>query len=889
MLAADPDAAAAGNLNLLTDAANGEVDLAPDGSFVYTPDPGFVGADSFTWSVGGITGAAQTGTAVVYVTDAAPVASARQVYDVTGTSLTVTAAGGVLTGATDADGDAITAVPVSGPAHGTLTLNPDGSFAYTPQAGYQGLDGFTFAPSDGLEAGDVVTVDLVVGPAAAPVSQSWTTTGEGTLTIEAADGLLAGVSNPDGDTLTAALASPAWHGSVTVNADGSFVYTPPAGFVGTDAFTYRVDDDGTWSGPFTAQIVVGDAAPATAPDLTYAAPGVLTVDAASGVLSVYGGTATAALQTGPTHGSLALQGDGSFTYTADAGYTGPDAFTFVPNVGGTAGAPVTVALRVAPVAGSGTNSWSLYPGQTLTVGAASGLLAGATGGDGAGLSAVLVTPPQGDLVLNADGSFTYTPQAGFTGEDMFTFAVTDGASVSNPVTATVDVVDNTPAGEPVTYAVVEGQPLTLDAASGVLSYAWDAAGDPLTAVLVSGPTNGSLSAFGADGSFTYVPNAGFVGTDSFTFYPTNGVLDGDPVTITLQVDQVANLVQVQTATTAIDPGTSAAFTLGNAFANVPAFSQVQWDFNYDGTTFVPSVTGTDLSATTTFATAGTYDVAALVTDASGAQTLLTQQVTVGYQPPTVTTQGDLTVNAGATASFQANATFDGGAQLASVQWQVSADGEAYQNDASTSLTDSHTFATFGDYDVLVSVTDTNGNTAQSSFHVRVNEDTPLATVQVGPAVTEGQATTFTVTPTDPDQLDALSVFADWDGSGNPDEISQADWVNNGNGSFSFTPVYLAASPAGGYAASILVQDEGGQGTTVPVSVVVNKMPLTGTLVADFQVASAATSGENVWAVAAGPGSREQGPLRGLPNGAVHQHHRPRPQSTPLHLDRRRPH
>ncbi len=204
-----------------------------------------------------------------------------------------------------------------------------------------------------------------------------------------------------------------------------------------------------------------------------------------------------------------------------------------------------------------------------------------------------------------------------------------------------------------------------------------------------------------------------------------------------------------------------------------------------------------------------------------------------------------------------------GAQLASVQWQVSDDGETYQNDPATGLTDNHSFTTFGDYDVLVSVTDTNGNTGQATFHVRVNEDTPLATVSVGPAVTEGQATTFTVTPTDPDQLDALSVFADWDGSGDPDEIPQSAWVLNGDGSFSFTHVYMAASPPGGFTASILVQDEGGQGATVPVSVVVNKMPLTGTLVAGIQVASSATSGENVWAVLAGPGS-----ANGDPSGAA---------------------
>jgi hypothetical protein len=115
--------------------------------------------------------------------------------------------------------------------------------------------------------------------------------------------------------------------------------------------------------------------------------------------------------------------------------------------------------------------------------------------------------------------------------------------------------------------------------------------------------------------------------------------------------------------------------------------------------------------------------------------------------------------------------------------QASADGEAYP-DAATGLTDSHTFATFGDYDVLVSVTDTNGNTGQASFHVRVNEVTPLATVSVGPAVTEGQATTFTVTPSHLDQLDSLSGFADWDGSGDSDEIPPLARVVNGNGSFS---------------------------------------------------------------------------------------------------------
>ncbi len=114
-------------------------------------------------------------------------------------------------------------------------------------------------------------------------------------------------------------------------------------------------------------------------------------------------------------------------------------------------------------------------------------------------------------------------------------------------------------------------------------------------------------------------------------------------------------------------------------------------------------------------------------------------------------------------------------------------------------------------------------------------------------------------------MDALSVFADWDGSGDPDEIPQSAWVLNGDGSFSFTHVYMAASPSGGYAASILLQDEGGQGTTVPVSVVVNKMPLTGTLVAGIQVAS--SGGVGVPASAAASRCLERNSCMNLGAGA----------------------
>src|SRR6185295_8044494 len=72
--------------------------------------------------------------------------------------------GNVLTNDTDADGDALNAVLVNGPAHGSLTLNADGSFTYTPSADYNGPDSFTYKANDGQADSNVATVSINVGP-----------------------------------------------------------------------------------------------------------------------------------------------------------------------------------------------------------------------------------------------------------------------------------------------------------------------------------------------------------------------------------------------------------------------------------------------------------------------------------------------------------------------------------------------------------------------------------------------------------------------------------------------------------------------------------------------------------------------------------------------------
>jgi len=172
---------------------------------------------------------------------------------------------------------------------------------------------------------------------------------------------------------------------------------------------------------------------------------VLSVDPAIGVLandssSPAGRSLIAALASGPTHGTVSLNPDGSFTYTASSGYVGSDSFTYTANDGSLASTPATVDLSVTnstPVAIN--NSYSTTAGQALTI-APPGVLANDTDADGDALTAILSSgPAHGSLTLNPNGSFTYTPAAGFSGTDQFTYVANDKAMSSTPATVSLTV------------------------------------------------------------------------------------------------------------------------------------------------------------------------------------------------------------------------------------------------------------------------------------------------------------------------------------------------------------------------------------------------------------------------------------------------------------------
>src|SRR5262249_1334415 len=147
---------------------------------------------------------------------------------------------GVLSNDQDSDGNPLNALLVNPTSHGTVTLADDGSFTYVPSSGYTGSDAFTYKATDGTLNSNVATVSLQVLPTLSPPmasGETYSTTIGQSLNV-ATPGVLANDFDANGNKLSAQLSSPAHHGTVALNFDGSFTYTPNTTFVGVDTFAY---------------------------------------------------------------------------------------------------------------------------------------------------------------------------------------------------------------------------------------------------------------------------------------------------------------------------------------------------------------------------------------------------------------------------------------------------------------------------------------------------------------------------------------------------------------------------------------------------------------------------------------------------------------------------
>ena len=234
----------------VTQPASGVAVNNGDGTVTYTPGAGFTGTDTFTYS---ITDGSATATATVTVTvaNAPPVA----VDDAATTPPSTPVVIGVLANDSDLNGDLLTVLTVTAPAHGSVVANTDRTLTYTPAAGFTGTDTFTYTITDGTDtATATVTITVVAAAANRPPSTATdaATTAAGT---PATIPVLGNDTDPDRDPLTVIGMTQPGHGAAVLNPDGTITYTPAAGFTGTDTFTYTITD-GTDTATATVTITV---------------------------------------------------------------------------------------------------------------------------------------------------------------------------------------------------------------------------------------------------------------------------------------------------------------------------------------------------------------------------------------------------------------------------------------------------------------------------------------------------------------------------------------------------------------------------------------------------------------------------------------------------------
>lgn len=143
----------------------------------------------------------------------------------------------------DPDGDILSVSLVSDVDNGTLALNTDGTFEYTPDENYDGVDSFIYRLSDGRSGVDQATVILTGTPVddlADAVDDAYATAVETALVVDLATGVLFNDTDAEGDPFTASLVTDVSSGTLELATDGTFTYTPDAGFEGEDSFTYQV-------------------------------------------------------------------------------------------------------------------------------------------------------------------------------------------------------------------------------------------------------------------------------------------------------------------------------------------------------------------------------------------------------------------------------------------------------------------------------------------------------------------------------------------------------------------------------------------------------------------------------------------------------------------------
>ncbi|MVM31634.1 tandem-95 repeat protein [Spirosoma sp. HMF4905] len=562
--------------SLINSPTSGTVTLSPTGSYTYTPPTGFTGVASFCYLASNTAGLSASTCVTINVIPAPVQGNNPPVPNADATQTTQDTPVPIAVLANDTDPDLETSLNgqlkspptlVSQPSFGTAVVNGNGTITYTPPANFTGVVTFPYRVCDlatlPLCATALVTVNVLPTPPAGTILAP----------VAGDDALLTRINTPkSGDVapndldpnspalpLTFSAGQPT-SGTVVMSSIGIYTYTPQLGFVGPTSFTYTACNSAGKCDVATVSISVepnpGQLPPSVTPDIANTNIGtpvrgnVLTNDSDPNTPTL---PLTASVTTLPTVGTVVMTPAGSYTYTPPANFTGVVSFCYTASNTAGLSASTCVTINVIPdllpndnnrpVANNDATRTSTGLPVTVAVLANDTDPDSNTSGNGQLSNPTLISltqPSVGTVVVNANGTVTYTPPANFTGVVTFPYQVCDQATTPLCATAlvTVTVQPTPPDNTTLAPVAVDDALLTrlnTPATGNVSTNDRDPQGLPLT--FTTGQPGSGTVVMSPTGSYTYTPAPGFVGPTSFTYSVCNSASKCIVATVSVDVQQ----------------------------------------------------------------------------------------------------------------------------------------------------------------------------------------------------------------------------------------------------------------------------------------------------------------------------------------------------------------
>ena len=489
---------------------HGSLDWNDDNTVTYTPEANYNGSDSFNYSISNTTGASIVYNSYASITvrpiNDAPIINDDNVDVNQDVYLNID----VLLNDEDIDDDVLDVAILSDPSHGSVELNANRSITYKPAFRYYGSDSFSYSITDAGGVTLSATVYITVNKTSDIIAydDKVTTNEDEEIVIQ----VIQNDIEANGQTFFICYYETPKHGIVYDNGNETLLYVPDPDFNGVETFEYSITNSEQYS---TAQVTVTVKPVNDAPDAVDDQVHVRK-DAASSLnvlendIDIDGDKIHIMSFTNPSHGKVSVNADNTITYTSNKDYLGIDTFTYTISDVNDVIDTATVTINVEDTKLFAiSDQASTRPGKPVII----TVLKNDESDDYSSLSVTEVkTPAHGKAIINSDDSITYTPQTDYTGQEIFTYTISDKSKFTSTANIIIQVVNSNPVAITDLARTRIGKAVTID----VLDNDKDGDSDTLALTTVSSPSHGTV-VMNADSSITYMPQADYVGKDAFIY------------------------------------------------------------------------------------------------------------------------------------------------------------------------------------------------------------------------------------------------------------------------------------------------------------------------------------------------------------------------------------